>query len=200
MPRNKLIANAFFHAGFVEAWGQGFEIIEESFKNAGLEVPQFVEEFSGVMVNIKREVFAAIQHGARIDDWTGKVVKGEDDTNDDAKKITDRQQLIYNILSIGGTSDDTKTTKSIAIKIGVSSRTIKRDLKVRQELGYIEHYGPARGGCCKVMIRIFRRQTMAFRRCGVKVLADEGSKIEVHRHNAAIEASEAMPFADELAV
>ena len=68
MPRNKLIANAFFHAGFVEAWGRGFEIIEESFKNAELEVPQFVEEFGGVTVNIKREVFEAIQHGARIDD------------------------------------------------------------------------------------------------------------------------------------
>lgn len=157
MPRNKLIANAFFHAGFVEAWGRGFEIIEESFKNAELEVPQFVEEFSGVTVNIKREVFAAIQHGARIDDRTGKVVNASYDTNDVTKNITDRQQLIYNILSIGDTGDDTnndtKTTSSIAIKLGVSSRTIKRDLKVLQDLGYIEHCGPTRGGYWKVLIR-----------------------------------------------
>ena len=75
-----------FHAGFVEAWGRGFEIIEESFKNAELEVPQFVEEFSGVTVNIKREVFAAIHHGARIDDRTGKLVKASYDTNDVTKK------------------------------------------------------------------------------------------------------------------
>ena len=86
MPRNKLIANAFFHAGFVEVWGRDFEIIEESFKNAELEVLQFVEEFSGVTVNIKREVFAAIEHGARIYDRTGKVVKGFYDTNDVTKK------------------------------------------------------------------------------------------------------------------
>lgn len=66
------------------------------------------------------------------------MVKGVDDTNDDTndvtKKITDRQQLIYSILSIGDTgvdtNNDTKTTSSIAIKLGVSSRTIKRDLKV----------------------------------------------------------------------
>ena len=156
MPRNKLIANAFFHAGFVEAWGRGFEIIEESFKNAELEVPQFVEEFSGVTVNIKREVFAAIQHGARIDDRTGKVVNASYDTNNVTKNITDRQQLIYSILSIGDTGDDTnndtKTTSSIAIKLGVSSRTIKRDLKVLQDLGYIEHCGPARGGYWNVLI------------------------------------------------
>ena len=157
MPRNKLIANAFFHAGFVEAWGRGFEIIEESFKNAELEVPQFVEEFSGVTVNIKREVFAAIQHGARIDDRTGKVVNASYDTNDVTKNITDRQQLIYNILSIGDTGDDTnndtKTTSSIAIKLGVSSRTIKRDLKALQDLGYVEHCGPTHGGYWKVLIR-----------------------------------------------
>ena len=156
MPRNKLIANAFFHAGFVEAWGRGFEIIEESFKNAELEVPQFVEEFSGVTVNIKREVFAAIQHGARINDRTGKVVKGSDDTNVDTKKITDRQQLICNILAIGDmendTDNDTKTTSALAIKLGVSKITVKRDLKALQDLGYIEHCGPARGGYWKVLI------------------------------------------------
>ena len=37
------------------------------------------------------------------------------------------------------TNNDTKTTSSIAIKLGISSRTIKRDLKVLQDLGYIEH-------------------------------------------------------------
>lgn len=114
----------------IGGWGSGFEIIEGSFKNAELEVPQFVEEFSGVTVNIKREVFAAIQHGARIDDRTGKVVKGADDTN-----------------------DDTKTTSALAIKLGVSKITIKRDLKVLQDLGYIEHCGPARGGYWKVLKR-----------------------------------------------
>ncbi|MBO6029446.1 MAG: putative DNA binding domain-containing protein, partial [Bacteroidales bacterium] len=31
MPRNKLIANAFYYAGLIEAWGRGFEIITEEF-------------------------------------------------------------------------------------------------------------------------------------------------------------------------
>lgn len=153
MPRNKLIANTFFYAGFVEAWGRGFEIIEDSFKAAELEVPQFVEEFSGVTVNIKREVFYAIQHGARIDDRTGKLVKVSYDTNDDTKIITDRQRLIRNLLATDDTKNDTKTTSAIAIKLGVSVITIKRDLKVLQEFGYIEHCGPTRGGYWKVLIR-----------------------------------------------
>lgn len=157
MPRNKLIANAFFHAGFVEAWGRGFEIIEESFKNAELEVPQFVEEFSGVTVNIKREVFAAIQHGARIDDRTGKVVNGFYDTNFDIEKLTGRQRLIIQCLGSDDTDDVIEnvieSATSLAQKAGVSPRTIMRDLDKLRKLGLVEHVGPDKGGYWKVLIR-----------------------------------------------
>ena len=126
MPRNKLIANAYFFAGFVDAWGRGFEIIEKAFKKAELEIPTFDEEFNGVAANIKREVFYAIQHGARIDERTGKLIKPVDDTK-----------------------NDTKTTSAIAAKLGMSIATIKRDLKYLQDIGFIEHCGPSRGGHLK---------------------------------------------------
>lgn len=157
MPRNKLIANAFFFAGFVEAWGRGFEIIEKAFKVADLEIPKFNEEFNGVASNIKREVFYAIQHGARIDERTGKLIKPVDDTKNDTKKITDRQRLILDLLSIGisenDTKNDTKTTSAIAVKFGMSIATIKRDLKYLQDIGFIEHCGPSRGGHWKVLVK-----------------------------------------------
>lgn len=161
MPRNKLIANAFYFAGFVETWGRGFEIIEKAFKDAELEIPTFNEEYNGVAANIKREVFYAIQHGARIDDRTGKLIKAGDDTKistkDDTKKLTDRQQLICDLLSFSVTDDDTKndtkTTSALAAKLGVSIITIKRDLKVLQDIGFIEHCGPSRGGYWKVLKR-----------------------------------------------
>ncbi len=157
MPRNKLIANAFYFAGFVEAWGRGFEIIEYAFKDAELEIPTFVEEFSGVTANIKREVFYAIQHGARIDDRTGRVVKAIYDTNDDTKNITERQRLIYNLLAAvdtkNDTKNDTKTTGSLAVKVGISLSTVKRELKILQERGFIEHCGPTNGGYWKVLTR-----------------------------------------------
>ena len=119
----------FFFAGFVEAWGRGFEIIAKAFKEAELEIPTFNEEFNGVAANIKREVFYAIQHGARIDEKTGKLIKPVDDTK-----------------------NDTKTTSAIAAKLGMSIATIKRDLKYLQDIGFIEHCGPSRGGHWKVLI------------------------------------------------
>lgn len=157
MPRNKLIANAFFYAGFVEAWGRGFDIIEESFKNAELEVPQFIEEFSGVTVNIKREVFAAIQHGARIDDRTGKVVKAVNGTDNVTEKLTERQLLILQCFSRdvidNVTVNDTENASSIAKKLGVSLRTIMRDIDKLKQLGFVEHVGPDKGGYWRVLKR-----------------------------------------------
>ena len=84
------------------------------------------------------------------------LVKGADtqaDTNNDTKKITERQRVIYSLLPIGVTEDDTKeealTSKSIAAKLKVSVSTIKRDMKVLQKLRLVEHVGPSNGGYWK---------------------------------------------------
>ena len=45
------------------SWGRGFEIIKDAFTADGLEIPTFKEEFGGVTVVIKREIFQAIQQG-----------------------------------------------------------------------------------------------------------------------------------------
>ena len=152
-PRNRLIANAFYMAGFVEAWGRGFELITEAFKSEGLEVPTLVEEQGGVRVIIKRELFYGIQQGGRIDPKTGRLFKAGDtknDTNDAPKKLTERQRVILEMIPFGVTDNDTKndgvTTSRIAKRFAKSSSTIKRDMKVLQELGLVEHEGPSNGG------------------------------------------------------
>ena len=70
MPRNKLIANASYYAGLIEAWGRGFEIITEAFSKEGLSVPTFKEEFGGVTAVIQREIFQAVQQGKSSTDGT----------------------------------------------------------------------------------------------------------------------------------
>ena len=62
--------------------GRGFELITESFKAEDLQVPTLVEEFGGVRVIIKREIFHAIQNGGRIDPKTGRLIKAGDREND----------------------------------------------------------------------------------------------------------------------
>ena len=155
-PRNRLIANAFYMAGFVEAWGRGYELITEAFTKEGLEVPTIEEEFGGVRVIVKREIFYGIQHGGRVDPKTGRLIKAgdaKDFIDYDTKKLTERQRLIYELLPFGITKDDTKnepiTTARLARQFGKSSSTIKRDMKALQDLGLVTHIGPSNGGYWK---------------------------------------------------
>ena len=55
------MANVFYLAGFIEAWGRGYEKIREAFEKEKLEVPVFEEVRGGMMATIKREKFMAIQ-------------------------------------------------------------------------------------------------------------------------------------------
>ena len=105
-------------------------------KSEDLQVPTLVEEFGGVRVIIKREIFHAIQNGGRIDPKTGRLAKNGDTrnvTNDVTKNLTDRQRLIYESLPLGDIDDVTKNdtnnekiiTGLLAKKYGKDSRTIK---------------------------------------------------------------------------
>ncbi|MCH5172925.1 MAG: putative DNA binding domain-containing protein [Bacteroidales bacterium] len=156
-PRNRLIANTFYMAGAIEAWGRGFEIISQAFTKENLEVPTLVEEFGGVRIIIKREVFRALQHGGRIDPMTGRLASDNDVTDnvtdDVIDKLSDRQKLILYLLGTcvtnGVTDNVTETTTTLARKTGVSRRTIVRDMEVLKAKGLVVRVGPDNGGYWK---------------------------------------------------
>ena len=112
-------------AGFVEAWGRGYELITDAFKKNGLELPTMIEAKGGVRVIIKRELFYGIQQGGRIDPKTGRLINADD------------------------TKSEPITTAKLAKKLGKSSSTIKRDMKILQDQGLVEHVGPSNGGYWK---------------------------------------------------
>ncbi len=56
-PFNPDIANAFFRAGYIEAWGRGtIKIIEQSRKH-GLPTPEFINEGSDFWIIFKKDIF-----------------------------------------------------------------------------------------------------------------------------------------------
>lgn len=57
-PRNPLIANVFYKAGFIETWGRGISKICEGFKAADMETPTFESTNGGVTVIIPRKDFS----------------------------------------------------------------------------------------------------------------------------------------------
>jgi ATP-dependent DNA helicase RecG len=56
-PRNKNIAEIFFKAGYIEAWGRGTNKIMEAFKRVGLPEPEFVEHAGGIQVIFQKDIY-----------------------------------------------------------------------------------------------------------------------------------------------
>ena len=88
-------------------------------------MPTFREEFQGVTVEIKRERFLAMRGNV-----TAKVILNN------TMNLSERQKVILNLLpkdvTVNVTANVTVNSETMASKLGVTSRTIKRDLKTLQ--------------------------------------------------------------------
>ncbi len=143
-PRNRLMANVFYLAGFIEAWGRGYEKIRNAFDNEKLEMPVFEEVRGGMMATIKREKFVAIQ--TKGDDRENSKDVADVVVDDVVDKLSERQVIIYKMIRKSVIDGVVETASSIATKIKLSPRTIQRDLTRLKELSVIEHKGSDNGG------------------------------------------------------
>lgn len=56
-PRNRLIANVFFVAGYVESWGRGIEIMVEGCRQYGMPDLVIEEEQGGISVTFLKDIY-----------------------------------------------------------------------------------------------------------------------------------------------
>jgi len=120
MPYNPLIANAFFRAGLIEAWGRGIYKIISECETFGAAPPKFNCDFSGLMV----------EFGAKSEEVSGK-------TSGKILKLMKSNRGI--------------TIPELALKIGVTERSIERNIQNLQKEGMIQRIGPAKGGYWKTI-------------------------------------------------
>ncbi len=57
-PRNKVIADIFFKAGYIEAWGRGISMILETCRKAGLPEPTIEEMAGGLQITFLKDLFS----------------------------------------------------------------------------------------------------------------------------------------------
>lgn len=74
-PYNPLIANTFFRAGFIEAWGRGIEKIKDSSAEAGNPMPEYAVKKEDIMVTFKSLITDTTQ------DTTQAVTQGTTQTD-----------------------------------------------------------------------------------------------------------------------
>ena len=137
-PRNKNIADAFFKAGFIEAWGRGMKIIQDSFAAANLPMPTIENRDGGVLVTIKRNpLFEKLYRGDT-----------QNEPQNEPQKLTTRQEALLTLLR----SNITITRKQIAKELNISLPTVKRDLLQLRTLNYVIYVGSSKDGHWEVLI------------------------------------------------
>ncbi|MDR1653438.1 MAG: winged helix-turn-helix transcriptional regulator [Prevotellaceae bacterium] len=133
-PRNRLIAKTFFHAGYVETWGRGILNIVDYLKEANIAAPHFTTENNAFTMFLDRN-----ENAAEIDKFMN--VDGKDLQKDQKSRVK-IIELIANNSSI--------TQNELAETIGLSIKTIEKNIKLLKENGLLERVGADKGGYRKI--------------------------------------------------
>lgn len=163
-PRNRLIANVFYKAGFIESWGRGVGKVCKAFANAHLPVPTFENYWGGALVIIPR----------------GQQSEPLNDPNDtlneplnsavNSIQLNDNQRKVFEFISlmahgvdtlndtINDTINDKITAEYIAEKVGLSVPTVKRITKFLVLHQLIRRVGSKKSGHWEVVSPLNTKQ------------------------------------------
>ncbi|MDR0446776.1 MAG: winged helix-turn-helix transcriptional regulator [Oscillospiraceae bacterium] len=128
VPHNPDIANAFFKSGMTEAWGRGIEKIINSSVSAGKPKPVFEIIGNGLLIT-----FLCIP-GDRVNDRANDRVKSVN-PNETQQKI---MALMIENPGI--------TAETLSIKVGITERNIRTNIKKLRDAGLVERVGADKNG------------------------------------------------------
>jgi ATP-dependent DNA helicase RecG len=128
-PFNPDVANVFFRAGMIEAWGRGIERIMESCRAAGIPEAVLRYERTGLWIEF---VFPAAAQVSSVETMEKMTEKMTEKTSDQILA----QLRAYGSLSMAG----------IAKRIGKSPSTVERAIRQLRHAGKLMRVGPDKGG------------------------------------------------------
>lgn len=153
-PYNPDIANVFFRAGEIEAWGRGIERIIVACKNAGYPEPQFDYDGGGLwtIFHFGKEYTRTTQKTAPSEGVSEGINEGvnEGDTHIDAinqiENVSDTTKIeLAKILHLFHNNEGLNL-KDIALRVDRPAKTVERYLKILKDLSIIEFRGAPRSG------------------------------------------------------
>jgi ATP-dependent DNA helicase RecG len=147
MPFNPLLANAFFRAGYIEAWGRGIEKINRECREHDIQPPIYDFGMAGLMLTFlsnSAHLSAIVSEQERIAPEITPIATPI--TTPITTPIIPRNQLVSLILAKPDISQ-----KELANALGMTRDGIKYHLTKMKREGVIRHVGPARGGHWEVL-------------------------------------------------
>jgi ATP-dependent DNA helicase RecG len=128
IPYNPDIATTFFRAGLIEAWGRGTLKIIEECRKANLPSPVFSSDSSGFGIEFRKatEKMSGKMSGKTSGKTSGKILA----------QISQNKYI---------------TIPELSERIGVTERTIERNLQRLQQDNQLKRVGGAKGGHWEVI-------------------------------------------------
>ncbi len=127
--RNRLIANIFYYAGYIEAWGRGTLSIIKQLLQEGLPEPGFSSKGGG---------FEIIFHYEPVSEPVSEPV---------GEPVSKRQLDVIGFIR----NNKSISINELAEKCNVGRETIKRDLKKLKELNLLKRVGSDKSGFWKII-------------------------------------------------
>jgi ATP-dependent DNA helicase RecG len=164
-PYNPDIANTFFRAGYIESWGRGLVKIRTECTNVGLPEPSFNFDRSGLMVLFKgKPAQVSVKMAGEVAGETSETASGErrenvgrtsgerrenvGETSEERRDNVGRTaEKILNLIK----ANPEITIPEISSIIGVSDRSIERNIQKLQEGNLLKRVGANKGGHWEVL-------------------------------------------------
>ncbi len=138
VPYNPTLANIFFRAGQIEAWGRGIEQIFTSCKESGLAEPSIEAETSGLWLK-----FA-------ISKTFVENVKRSSEKSSEKSSVKSSVKSSEKILALMKEKPEI-TASEMAVKIGISQRAVEAQIRKLKDAGIVQRKGPDKGGYWEVV-------------------------------------------------
>lgn len=132
IPRNPLIAEVCYRAGYIDSWGRGVEKITTSCLKAGLENPVIIERSGGVLVELRKTPVEPL-------------------VKTPVKETVNLPVKTPEAILLELQKNPQFTLKEVADRIGKSVSAVERAAKKLSDNNQIKYIGPQKGGHWEVI-------------------------------------------------
>ena len=137
-PYNPLIADVLYKTSYLQSWGSGVKRIVEACRKQNVPNPEWSMSGGFVTVTFHRNIQTSTQISGR-----------KDDRKDDRKELTERQKVIIDLIK----ENDQITIFEMTEKTESSDKSVRRDLIILQQKGYITREGGRKQGRWVVLVK-----------------------------------------------
>lgn len=135
-PRNELLADVFFKAGFIESWGRGTLKIIDQCRKWNLPEPEFSELTGGFLVTfLKGPAGEGVEKGSQ-KRWPEKVARKG------GQKPTAKQMIVLNMIR----ENPSISRDELAAKLKINVSAARKHLDALKQKGLLQRVGPDKGG------------------------------------------------------